>query len=112
MNSVILLGRLAKDPEERKTDSGKTVTSFTVAVRRETGDSADFIDCVAWQSTGEFVAQYFRKGDMIAVKGRLQLRDWTDKEGNKRRNAEVLAERVYFGGNKKQQAAEDGELPF
>ena len=107
LNHITIMGRLTKDPELRRTGSGVAVTSFTVAVDRdiankETGKKeTDFIDCVAWRSTGEFVEKYFNKGSMAVVSGRLQLRDWTDKDANKRRSAEVLAENVYFGDSKK-----------
>lgn len=107
LNHITIMGRLTKDPELRRTGSGVAVTSFTVAVDRdiankETGKKeTDFIDCVAWRGTGEFVEKYFNKGSMAVVSGRLQLRDWTDKDGNKRRSAEVLADNVYFGDSKK-----------
>ena len=103
LNHIVIMGRLTRDPELRHTQSGTAVASFTVAVDRdfkdkETGErKTDFIDCVAWRSTGEFVSKYFAKGRMAVVEGRLQLRDWKDKEGNKRRSAEVLASSVYFG---------------
>ena len=107
LNHITLMGRLARDPELRRTGSGVAVTSFTVAVDRdfapkEGEKETDFIDCVAWRQTGEFVSKYFRKGSMIVVSGRLQVRQWTDKEGNKRRTAEVLADSVYFGEAKQQ----------
>jgi single-strand DNA-binding protein len=101
------MGRMVRDPELRKTNSGTPVASFTVAVDRDYSGKdggekeTDFIDCVAWRQTGEFVAKYFTKGRMIVVSGRLQLRDWTDKEGNKRRSAEVVADSCYFGDSKK-----------
>ena len=106
LNHIVIMGRLTRDPELRHTQSGTAVASFTVAVDRdfkdkETGErKTDFIDCVAWRSTGEFVSKYFAKGRMAVVEGRLQLRDWKDKEGNKRRSAEVLASSVYFGDSK------------
>ena len=96
LNHIVIMGRLTRDPELRHTQAGTAVASFTVAVDRdfknkETGERVtDFIDCVAWRSTGEFVSKYFAKGRMAVVEGRLQLRDWTDKEGNKRRSAEIL----------------------
>ncbi len=107
LNVAIIMGRLTRDPELRRTNSGKPVASFTVAVDRdfapEGGEKeTDFIDCVAWQGTAEFVSKYFKKGSMIVVNGRLQLRNWTDKDGNKRRSAEILASNVYFGESKKQ----------
>jgi len=107
LNVCTIMGRLVRDPELRRTGSGIAVASFTVAVDRDfsSKDSSeketDFIDCVAWRNTGEFVSKYFRKGSMIVVSGRLQIRNWTDKEGNKRRNAEVVADSVYFGDSKK-----------
>ena len=106
LNHIDIMGRLTRDPELRRTNSGKAVASFTVAVDRDfsQGDQkeTDFIDCVAWQKTGEFVSKYFQKGSMIVVSGRLQIRSWTDKDGNKRRTAEVVADAVYFGDSKKQ----------
>ena len=108
LNKIILMGRLTRDPELRHTQSGVAVASFTLAVDRdfkdkETGEKAtDFIDCVAWRGTGELVAKYFTKGRMAVVVGQLQIRDWTDKEGNKRRAAEVVADNVYFGDSKKE----------
>ena len=107
LNHITIMGRLTKDPELRRTGSSVAVTSFTVAVDRdiankETGErEADFIDCVAWRGTGEFVDKHFKKGSMAVVSGRLQIRSWTDKDGNKRRNAEVVADNVYFGDSKK-----------
>ena len=106
LNHITIMGRLTKDPELRRTDSGIAVASFTVAVDRDfknqNGEKeTDFIDCVAWRHTGEFVANYFAKGSAIVVSGRLQIRGWTDKEGNKRRNAEVVCESVYFGESKR-----------
>lgn len=106
LNHIVIMGRLTRDPELRRTNSGKAVASFTVAVDRDfsQGDQkeTDFIDCVAWQKTGEFVSKYFAKGSMIVVSGRLQIRPWTDKDGNKRRTAEVVADAVYFGDSRKQ----------
>ena len=104
LNHITIMGRLTRDPELRRTGTGVAVTSFTVAVDRDfTGDKereTDFIDCVAWRSTGEFVSKYFKKGSMAIVSGRLQIRSWTDKDGNKRRTAEVVADNVYFGESK------------
>jgi single-strand DNA-binding protein len=102
------MGRLTRDPELRRTNSGKPVAGFTVAVDRDYAPDGqeretDFIDCVAWNGTAEFVEKYFKKGGMIVVSGRLQLRNWTDKDGNKRRSAEILASSVYFGEGKKSQ---------
>lgn len=108
LNHIVLMGRLTRDPELRRTASGVAVTSFTLAVdrdfggNRETGEKeTDFIDIVAWRQTGEFVSKYFTKGRMAVVSGRLQIRGWTDKEGNKRRTAEVVADNVYFGDSKR-----------
>lgn len=108
LNHITIMGRLTKDPELRRTGSGVAVTSFTLAVDRdiankETGvRETDFIDCVAWRGTGEFVDKHFSKGSMAVVSGRLQIRPWTDKDGNKRRSAEVVADNVYFGDSKKE----------
>lgn len=101
LNVVTIMGRMTRDPELRKTGSGKSVASFSLAVERdrknESGDrDVDFIDCVAWGQTGDFVSKYFQKGSMAVVSGRLQIRTWTDKDGNRRRAAEVIAENVYF----------------
>ena len=110
LNHIIVMGRLTRDPELRRTGSGIAVASFTVAVDRDFGKNengekeTDFIDCVAWRQTGEFVAKYFQKGRMAVVSGRLQIRPWTDKDGNKRRTAEIVADNVYFGDSKR-----DGE---
>lgn len=107
LNKIVLMGRLTRDPELRHTQSGTAVTSFTLAVDRDFKDKAtgekqtDFIDIVAWRVTGEFVAKYFTKGRMAVVEGRLQIRPWEDKDGNKRRSAEVVADNVYFGDSKK-----------
>ena len=110
LNHITIMGRLTRDPELRRTGSGIAVASFTVAVDRDFGNrdggerETDFIDCVAWRQTGEFVSKYFTKGSMAVVSGRLQIRGWTDKDGNKRRSAEVVADNVYFGDSKR-----DGE---
>ena len=134
LNRIILMGRLTRDPELRRTGSGTAVTSFSLAVDRDfksqSGEKApDFIDIVAWRNTAEFVSKYFTKGRMAVVEGRLQLRDWTDKDGGKRRSAEVVAEHVYFGDSKRSESDtasappasgdfrevpgdEEGELPF
>ena len=107
LNRIILMGRLTRDPELRHTQTGTPVASFSLAVDRDfkdksTGEkSTDFIDIVAWRSTAEFVSRYFTKGRMAVVEGRLQLRDWTDRDGNKRRAAEVVADNVYFGDSKR-----------
>ena len=130
LNKCFLLGRMTKDPEIRRTNGGAAVTSFTLAVDRDfktNGEKeTDFIEVVAWRNTAEFVSKYFSKGRMAIVEGRLQIRDWTDKNGNKRRTAEVVADNVYFGDSKKDSkeepeykqadldeiSEEDGELPF
>ena len=107
LNHIVIMGRLTRDPELRRTGSGIAVASFTVAVDRDFGGrdggekETDFIDCVAWRQTGEFVSKYFTKGRMIVVSGRLQVRSWTDKDGNKRRTAEVVADNCYFGDSKR-----------
>ena len=132
LNKIILMGRLTRDPELRRTQSGTAVASFTLAVDRDykpqDGErETDFIDIVAWRGTGEFVSKYFTKGRMAVVEGRLQVRDWTDKDGNKRRSTEVVADNVYFGDSKRPESGtppapsgelqelpdeEKGELPF
>lgn len=130
LNKCFLLGRMTKDPEIRRTNGGTAVTSFTLAVDRDfktNGEKeTDFIEVVAWRNTAEFVSKYFSKGRMAIVEGRLQIREWTDKSGNKRRTAEVVADNVYFGDAKKENkeapeykqadfaeiSEEDGELPF
>ena len=107
LNHIVIMGRLARDPELRRTGSGIAVTSFTLAVDRDFAPKdgsereTDWIDCVAWRQTGEFVSKYFTKGRMAVVSGRLQIRNWTDKDGNKRRAAEVVADNVYFGDSKR-----------
>ena len=107
LNHIVIMGRLTRDPELRRTGSGVAVASFSLAVDRDFAPKdggereTDFIDCVAWQRTGEFVSKYFTKGRMAVVSGRLQIRSWTDKDGNKRRSAEVVADNVYFGDSKR-----------
>ena len=107
LNRIMLMGRLTRDPELRHTQTGTAVASFSLAVDRDfkdkqTGEkTTDFIDVVAWRNTAEFVSRYFTRGRMAVVEGRLQLRDWTDKDGNKRRAAEVIAENIYFGDSKR-----------
>ena len=105
LNRIVLMGRLTRDPELRHTQSNIPVTSFSLAVDRDfksqSGEKeTDFIDIVAWRQTAEFVCKYFTKGRMAVVEGRLQIRDWTDREGNKRRSAEVYADNVYFGDSR------------
>ena len=107
LNHITIMGRLTRDPELRRTGSGVAVASFTLAVDRDFSPKdggereTDFIDCVAWRQTGEFVSKYFTKGRMAVVSGRLQIRSWTDKDGNKRRSAEVVADNCYFGVSKR-----------
>ena len=111
LNHIVVMGRLTRDPELRYTQSQVPVASFTVAVDRDFGGrdggerQTDFIDCVAWRHSAEFVSKYFFKGSMAVVSGRLQIRDWTDRDGNKRRTAEIVADNVYFGESKRR---EDG----
>ena len=130
LNRITIMGRLTRDPELRRTGSGIAVASFTLAVDRDfsSKDSGeketDFIDCVALRQTGEFVSKYFSKGRMAVVSGRLQIRNWEDNDGNKRRTAEVVADNVYFGDSKKDNAPStyngnfavltdnDSDLPF
>lgn len=131
LNKIILMGRLTRDPELRRTKSNTAVTSFTLAVDRDYkaqgGEKeTDFIDIVAWRHTAEFVNSYFTKGRMAVVEGRLQVRDWRDNNGNNRRSVEVLAENVYFGDSPRKASGsdtapaeiredpdtEEGELPF
>ena len=114
LNRIILMGRLTRDPELRHTGSGTAVASFSLAVERDFRDktsgqkTTDFIDIVAWRQTGEFVSKYFTKGRMAVVEGRLQMRDWTDKDGNKRRSAEVVADNLYFGDSRRDNGGEGG----
>lgn len=142
LNHITIMGRLTKDPELRRTQSGTSVTSFSMAVDRDFKNQSgeketDFIEVVAWKNTAEFVSKYFSKGRIAIVDGRLQIRDWTDKDGGKRRSAEVVADNVYFGDSKRdggtgdygaapaygapapggqsgfaEISEEDGELPF
>lgn len=112
LNQIIIMGRLTRDPELRRTANGIAVASFTLAVDRdfspkEGEKETDFVDCVAWRNTGEFVSKHFTKGRMAVVSGRLQIRGYTDKEGNKRRVAEVVAESVYFGDSKKEASSDN-----
>lgn len=123
LNIITIMGRITKDVELRRTANGTPVASFTVAVDRDFDKgNTDFIECVAWRRTAEFASKYFRKGSLAVVTGQLQMRDWEDKNGNKRRNAEIIVGSMYFGSNK--QAGEntngfvevdeedDGDLPF
>ena len=117
LNHITIMGRLTRDPELRRTGSGTPVASFTLAVDRDFGKTesgekeTDFIDCVAWRNTAEFVEKYFSKGRMAVVAGRLQIRNWTDKEGNKRRTAEVIADQVYFADSKKEESGGSSYAP-
>lgn len=124
LNQITIAGRLTRDPELRHTANGTAVASFALAVDRDYTSKdggereTDFVDVVAWRSTAEFVSKYFTKGQLAIVSGRLQIRPWTDDNGNKRRSTEVVAEHVYFGGSKKesgsaapQSAAQDGTAP-
>ena len=113
LNKIFIMGRLTRDPELRRTQSGTAVTSFSLAVDRDfksqSGEKeTDFIDVVAWRATAEFVAKYFTKGRMAIVEGRLQIRPWTDKDGNNRRSAEVVADNIYFGDSKRDSAGDMG----
>lgn len=135
LNRIIIMGRLVRDPELRTTPSGVSVTSFTLAVDRDFADkqsgekATDFVDVVAWRNTAEFVCKYFAKGRMAIAEGRLQIREWKDKDGNSRRTAEVIADSVYFGDSKKESDSysqsgygqsdsfheiddQDGDVPF
>ena len=117
LNHITIMGRLVRDPELRHTGSGIAVASFTLAVDRDFGPKdggekeTDFIDCVAWRNTGEFVSKYFTKGRMAVVSGRLQIRKYTDKDGNNRRAAEIVADNVYFGDSKRDSADNGGYAP-
>ena len=117
LNHITVMGRMTRDPELRYTQSNTPVASFRLAVDRDFAPKdggereTDFIDCVAWRSTGEFVSKHFQKGSMIIVSGRLQMRDWTDKDGNKRRTAEIVADNVYFGESRKSRDGESAPPP-
>ena len=114
LNHITIMGRLTRDPELRYTQSQTPVASFTLAVDRDYGGrdggekQTDFIDCVAWRQTAEFVSKYFQKGSMAVVSGRLQIRDWTDREGGKRRSAEVVVDNIYFGESRRRDSGESG----
>lgn len=138
LNEIVVMGRMVQDPELRRTGNGTAVASFTLACERDVASKeaekkeVDFIDCVAWRGTGESAAKYFTKGRLAAVTGRLQFRKWTDKDGQKRRTAEILVSSVYFCGSKENgtqgssgadstystpqfvpvEAGDDGQLPF
>lgn len=130
LNKIVIMGRLTRDPELRRTQGGTAVTSFTMAVDRDfksqSGEKeTDFIDVVAWRNTGEFAAKYLAKGRMAAVEGRIQVRDWQDKDGNRRKSVEVVADNVYFADSKRDskpqefrddqefdEIEDDGDFPF
>ena len=117
LNKVVIMGRFTKDPELRRTGSGTAVTSFSLACDRDfksqSGDKeTDFIEVVAWKNTAEFVSKYFSKGRMAVVEGRLQIRDWTDKAGNKRTTAEVVADNVYFADSKRSESNDNQKENF
>ena len=110
LNHICIAGRMVRDPELRRTGSGTAVASFTLAVEDDFKDKDGnkktiFIDCIAWRGLGETVAKYFSKGRMVIVAGKLDIREWTDKEGNKRRTAEVVADNVYFADSKKEESS-------
>ena len=116
LNHIVLMGRLTRDPELRRTGSGVAVASFTLAVDRDYAaqgaeKETDFVDIVAWRSTAEFVSKYFTKGRMAVVEGRLQTRDWTDREGGKRVATEIVADNIYFGDSKRDGAGDFGGAP-
>lgn len=117
LNHITLMGRLTRDPELRRTGSGIAVASFSLAVDRDFGKNengekeTDFIDCVAWRQTGEFVSKYFSKGQMAVVSGRLQIRPWTDKDGKARRSAEVIVDDIYFGSSKRDSGSQPQSAP-
>lgn len=116
LNNCTIMGRLTRDPELRHTGSNIPVASFTLAVDRDRKNQngekeTDFIDVAAWRSTADFVSKYFAKGQMAVVSGRLQMRKWEDKDGNKRVSAEIVAENVYFGDSKKDGSNVSGGYP-
>lgn len=125
LNHIVIMGRLTKEPELRMTQQQTAVTSFTIACERDyqSDKQTDFIECVAWRHTAEFVSKYFKKGQMAVVSGRLQSRKWEDRDGNKRINWEIVADSVYFGESKRSDSQDskqtftdydddDGEIPF
>jgi single-strand DNA-binding protein len=128
LNKIVVMGRMVATPELRTTPTGTSVTNFTIACDRDYTPSngnkeTDFIDVVAWRSTAEFASKYFSKGRMAVVEGRLQMREWKDKDGNNRKIAEIVADNIYFGDSKKNESAntsegwsdiadDDGDFPF
>ena len=118
LNKITIMGRLTKDVELRRTGTGVAVASFTIACDRDFADKqsgqkeTDFFDVVAWRQTGEFVSKYFSKGRMIVVSGRLENRSWTDKDGNKRRTTEIIADNCYFGDSKSESTTSDSQDSF
>lgn len=116
LNVISIGGRMVRDPELRHTQSGKSVCSFTLAVDRDFKSNGekevDFLNCVAWGNTADFISRYAEKGRMLMVTGRLQIREWTDKEGNKRRNAEIIASNAYFGDSRKEITPQEQERNF
>jgi len=113
LNHIVIMGRLTRDPDRRQTGEGTPVTSFSIACERDFKNSngerqTDFVDCTAWRSTAEFVEKYFRKGSLAVVSGRLQIRDYTDKQGNKRKAAEIVVDNIYFGESKKSSDGSSG----
>ena len=129
LNRIIIMGRLTRDPELRRTNSGLPVAHFSIACDRDFTEGTDFVDCIAWRNTGEFVSKYFSKGRAIVVDGRLQIREWKDNEGRRRMTPEIVADSVYFGDSKRdepkeqtsylpqeldltEEDEEDGSLPF
>ena len=116
LNHLTIMGRLTRDPELRYTNAGTAVASFALAVDRDFKGQdgqkeTDFIECVAWRGTGEFVSKHFFKGKMAVVDGRLQIRDWTDKQGNKRKSAEVVVSNIYFGDSRREKERHEDDFP-
>ena len=118
LNHIVLMGRLTRDPELRRTQSGVPVVSFSLAVDHDYGDEVDFVSVIAWQKTAEFIQKHFHKGSPIIIKGRLQSRKWEDRDGKKHTSWEVVAENAYFSGDKKSdspvfvESESNEELPF
>ena len=115
LSHIDIAGRFVRDPELRRTASGTAVANFTIAVDRDFKNQigekeTDFLDCIAWRSTAEFVSKFFKKGSMAIVSGRLEIRSWTDKDGNKRKSAEIVADNVYFCGSKRDPESDGSEV--